>query len=240
MIISIHAPRRGSDGSSGFSPATAARFQSTLPVGGATRLINALDAAHIFQSTLPVGGATTLSLRLLARTSNFNPRSPWGERPGLFHQHILRVEISIHAPRGGSDVGCGFWASGTLISIHAPRGGSDGGQRHAVAPLGISIHAPRGGATCLDEACAKKVMISIHAPRGGSDYDGRCGKARRKDFNPRSPWGERLVTIGEGIGWIRFQSTLPVGGATFRIDVVVIQRIFQSTLPVGGATFFHI
>ena len=81
MIISIHAPRRGSDGSSGFSPATAARFQSTLPVGGATKggiasgkarrisihaprggsdetIGSFVTGLQTFQSTLPVGGAT--------------------------------------------------------------------------------------------------------------------------------------------------------------------------------------
>ena len=31
------------------------------------------------------------------------------------------------------------------ISIHAPRGGSDGKAENAVLKLGISIHAPRGG-----------------------------------------------------------------------------------------------
>ena len=34
------------------------------------------------------------------------------------------------------------------------------------------------------------------------------------DFNPRSPWGERLPDTGHRDTTRRFQSTLPVGGAT--------------------------
>lgn len=34
--ISIHAPRRGSDAPSAATPQAEAKFQSTLPVGGAT------------------------------------------------------------------------------------------------------------------------------------------------------------------------------------------------------------
>ena len=51
---------------------------------------------------------------------------------------------------------------------------------------------PVGGATCSDF-----VIFYIY-----------------NDFNPRSPWGERLVTSVFGIIWLVFQSTLPVGGAT--------------------------
>ena len=34
--------------------------------------------------------------------------------------------------------------------------------------------------------------ISIHAPRGGSDAVAEFQAAAYQDFNPRSPWGERL------------------------------------------------
>ena len=35
-----------------------------------------------------------------------------------------------------------------------------------------------------------------------------------KDFNPRSPWGERLEKKRQQATRLKFQSTLPVGGAT--------------------------
>ena len=57
-----------------------------------------------FQSTLPVGGATGVDVVIQARES-----------------------ISIHAPRGGSDVNVKWHELTNIISIHAPRGGSDSG-----------------------------------------------------------------------------------------------------------------
>ena len=36
---------------------------------------------------------------------NFNPRSPDGERPSKFGTFLRKYDISIHAPRMGSDCG---------------------------------------------------------------------------------------------------------------------------------------
>ena len=57
---------------------------------------------------------------------DFNPRSPCGERQNEFKGQASNLEISIHAPRVGSDA----WDMDLLaeelgISIHAPRVGSD-------------------------------------------------------------------------------------------------------------------
>ena len=59
-------------------------------------------------------------------------------------------DISIHAPRVGSDLrgSTGPGADGG-ISIHAPRVGSDAtGGWHPPGPWLISIHAPRVGSDC--------------------------------------------------------------------------------------------
>ena len=127
----------------------------------------------------------------------------------------MDIEISIHAPRVGSDLWVDFllyW--GTWISIHAPRVGSDGAH--------------------LDRA--EIVDISIHAPRVGSDLMGRLTHDPEMNFNPRSPCGERRweqvsARIGGG-----FQSTLPVWGATEVFYNNDWDWGFQSTLPVWGAT----
>ena len=58
--------------------------------------------------------------------SDFNPRSPRGERQAKFASLPIEIKISIHAPRGGSDQMHLVDAPGyAVISIHAPRGGSD-------------------------------------------------------------------------------------------------------------------
>ena len=79
-VISIHAPRAGSDINPDGIHIYNVRFQSTLPVRGATRHQFIMVCIALFQSTLPVRGATS--------TDDPDVRS-----------HC----ISIHAPRAGSD-----------------------------------------------------------------------------------------------------------------------------------------
>ena len=78
--ISIHAPREGSDQCQGLVERIRAEFQSTLPVRGATTNNTELGGICLFQSTLPVRGATNSKAE--------------GQK---------NREISIHAPREGSD-----------------------------------------------------------------------------------------------------------------------------------------
>ena len=211
----------------------------------------------------------------LSRLHHFNPRSPWGERPDAAHRRHRHPAISIHAPRGGSDVCIDCRHNLILgISIHAPRGGSDGlltggpdedeefqstlpvggataygktkqvarcgfqstlpvggatlttairgaafGEFQSTLPVGgatcagllgadldvISIHAPRGGSDLFSVLFLTSVKtISIHAPRGGSDKGIGTERQSRRNFNPRSPWGERLRLHRRQLGLIGY------------------------------------
>ena len=103
------------------------------------------------------------------------------------------------------------------------------------------------------------IRISIHAPRAGSDHGRLRRQPRRRNFNPRSPCGERLIVLLLFQIVAGFQSTLPVRGATgpscqrrfgrsisihaprAGSDVHILRfgicgQRFQSTLPVRGAT----
>ena len=74
------------------------------------------------------------------------------------------------------------------ISIHAPREGSDSmRQSSPLRGLGISIHAPREGSDCHENTAGKWQAISIHAPREGSDRVQLLHLAAARNFNPRSP-----------------------------------------------------
>ena len=128
-----------------------------------------LDHSSLFQSTLPVWGATDIH---------------WSGR--------RRTYISIHAPRVGSDFTHLFQPGGLKnISIHAPRVGSDGIPVSFDAKESISIHAPRVGSDPSRHFLPVYSAISIHAPRVGSDR-GQCIRPPRgRNFNPRSPCGER-------------------------------------------------
>ena len=140
-----------------------------------------------------------------------------GSDLGLTAEQIAYANISIHAPHVGSDYEGQFFEDFRVISIHAPHVGSDC-QRDCGRnlPLWISIHAPHVGS---DDAkiysIVKTIMISIHAPHVGSDPV------------PRVPQAYSY----------RFQSTLPMWGATRRLahSCRVVCR-FQSTLPMWGAT----
>ena len=103
------------------------------------------------------------------------------------------------------------------------------------------------------------ISISIHAPRAGSDLRARPPAPDAGNFNPCSPCGERQIPHVFHGTHPRFQSMLPVRGAT----VICFSRVlcffisihapragsdprpfeasapaqkFQSMLPVRGAT----
>ena len=214
-------------------------FQSTLPVGGATicHVINPLFV--IFQSTLPVGGATTGFGDRQCGADDFNPRSPWGERPGRHGTDADHRTISIHAPRGGSD---GFWgfleARRKKFQSTLPVGGATAVSGTFGQLMIISIHAPRGGsdkAYGMDASTA--YQISIHAPRGGSDSEPERVVAPIDYFNPRSPWGERLSRNTGSIAGREFQSTLPVGGATSTPQLLKPWFMISIHAPRGGSDY---
>ena len=58
VVISIHAPRTGSDARAAGDSAAPSSFQSTLPARGATFLFQLFIRPDQFQSTLPARGAT--------------------------------------------------------------------------------------------------------------------------------------------------------------------------------------
>ncbi len=57
----------------------------------------------------------------------------------------------------------------------------------------------------------------------------------REDFNPRSPWGERLIDWYYKKRAGGFQSTLPVGGATVYLFLVQRERDISIHAPRGGS-----
>ena len=73
---------------------------------------------------------------------------------------------------------------------------------------------PARGATPAASQSQQPPAISIHAPRTGSDDGRRRTSAAAKDFNPRSPHGERRGILSSPTDERRFQSTLPARGAT--------------------------
>ena len=169
--ISIHAPRGGSDGGLSEVRGNVFGFNPRSPWGERQIYEEVMEELNTFQSTLPVGGATVLHRHDARRADGFNPRSPWGERL-------------------------------PVVSSSWP-------------VAGFQSTLPVGGATESYDEIKAIIGVSIHAPRGGSDHLGRRPGGRNpRGFNPRSPWGERQLISSLRAGQTGFQSTLPVGGAT--------------------------
>ena len=211
-------------------------FQSTLPVGGATvgskyvigRLSISIHAPRggsdkkagrrtfFFGISIhaPRGGSDKRHRHTSKESLDFNPRSPWGERPDASSLTGAISVISIHAPRGGSDSQMTS-SRNTRISFQStlPVGGATDFLLLAAQTLGISIHAPRGGSDNRKREAGQRWVISIHAPRGGSDRGTACGPWRISNFNPRSPWGERLQTFAYCSRYILISIHAPRGGS---------------------------
>ena len=175
----------------------------------------------------------------IARPGYFNPRSPCGERPhGGGSVNAQSCDFNPRSPCGERQRQS---ATHPQYPHFNPR--SPCGERLPTPVAGttarcISIHAPRAGSDVIFKGLFAKVDISIHAPRAGSDRP-----------------GDLLFIEGT-----KFQSTLPVRGATWgRLpllqadDPISIHApragsdcigprqaapngAFQSTLPVRGAT----
>ena len=215
--ISIHAPRMGSDrlvmrrrcsrmhfnprspdGERRSFPRRARRtgrdFNPRSPDGERRPFLASAASPPIFQSTLPGWGATCPRRCRSCRRWHFNPRSPDGERLRGHVPPVRRVRISIHAPRMGSDSGYGARRQGSYISIHAPRMGSDSWRPRATVIIMIfQSTLPGWGATLMLLEAVHGIVISIHAPRMGSDHTPSLAGFDCKDFNPRSPDGERPI-----------------------------------------------
>ena len=141
----------------------------------------------------PLTGSDRLSQLTSLIQSDFNPRSPYGERLVFFVQAADKRQISIHAPLTGSDV-ASEWIAWTRTKFQS------------TLPL-----------------------------RGATPHP-RHGQVNSDDFNPRSPYGERLQLKWALALTCLFQSTLPLRGATKSPSRQQARRGFQSTLPLRGAT----
>ena len=122
-------------------------FQSTLPAWGATYRFDVFHVARRISIHAPRVGSDARPDRQPPRFSDFNPRSPRGERRG-------REALC--------DANLGFQST-------LPAWGATSPQASNKEELYISIHAPRVGSDSKHSIVNRKIIISIHAPRVGSD-----------------------------------------------------------------------
>ena len=169
LPISIHAPRTGSDHPCASAAAALPHFNPRSPHGERRR---------------PPAAANL--------SGYFNPRSPHGERPYDLSYYVLHQEISIHAPRTGSDFRDGEVLSAEqLFQSTLPARGATAICWTSLWGWIFQSTLPARGATILRLRQHLRHRISIHAPRTGSDDTPPPSAPPASYFNPRSPHGER-------------------------------------------------
>ena len=99
----------------------------------------------------------------------------------------------------------------------------------------ISIHAPLTGSDLLDINHDYTVRISIHAPLTGSDRYMRDGAMDIFDFNPRSPYGERLVAAGGIQIVLQISIHAPLTGSDAKISFAVKPYFISIHAPLTGS-----
>ena len=232
-IISIHAPRTGSDECGKKAQETQKAFQSTLPARGATPAFPTFAVSALFQSTLPARGATSAYCYQIPTQLYFNPRSPHGERLNRACPSTVRAKFQSTLPARGATERQGGILQYFLISIHAPRTGSDITNRTPLHNFAISIHAPRTGSDCINPYINTMQPISIHAPRTGSDGIWTENVPMALHFNPRSPHGERRY-LGECLNATNdFNPRSPHGERHASSIIRLIRADFNPRSPHG-------
>ena len=150
LLISIHAPLAGRDGYFWRQYCDCCRrFQSTRPLRGATRFLEACRYG----------------------TSHFNPRAPCGARRSA-SSAVAEDYTGFQStrPLRGATLCVVVAFAVEEISIHAPLAGRDTVRtNNSRFIFGFQSTRPLRGATANAFACVMRVLISIHAPLAGRD-----------------------------------------------------------------------
>ena len=157
--ISTHAPRTGSDGSIGESIERASISTHAPRTGSDTRTRARICGRSNFNPRSPHGERRNFPMcsRFLP---NFNPRSPHGERLAPSVDLLRTCPISTHAPRTGSDAETLKAEYNPIISTHAPRTGSDSMLTDGM-PTRVSFQPtlPARGATHVDSLILLRAVL---------------------------------------------------------------------------------
>ena len=259
-IISIHAPREGSDQSVSGSSTSLCRFQSTPPARGATLQTGVLsDGSRDFNPRPPRGerpvaqvnvgrlcgisihapreGSDLSRLCKRALPAYFNPRPPRGERPVYWFFRSTMSNFNPRPPRGERRERGAPCSGGWNISIHAPREGSDHKLRH-ISPLGVNFNPrpPRGERRLFMLSLQQPAYFNPRPPRGERRIQG-VYMLRGLNFNPRPPRGERRPEALMGVQLADISIHAPREGSdAYGACFSTATNTFQSTPPARGAT----
>ena len=167
-------------------------FQSTLPARGATGIFYDFSSLKKFQSTLPARGATPRIRAVSRGWTGFNPRSPRGERPVYQRKGNVFAMFQSTLPARGATPPLDCISIAFNVSIHAPREGSDLRSEIIGRLQSVSIHAPREGSDVFVAVLVVNVgAFQSTLPARGATKIHKMSLPGGICFNPRSPRGER-------------------------------------------------
>ena len=170
LVISIHAPRKGSDDHAVVqTPQAYENFNPRSPQGERLNSKLALAFFTNFNPRSPQGERPPVAA-LYSVTRYFNPRSPQGER--LYTSFFLTCGKIFQATLPARGATTSPVLSGILEPFQSTLPARGATIDHGIANrfLIISIHAPRKGSdSTLPTLSPSSCPISIHAPRKGSD-----------------------------------------------------------------------
>ena len=170
------------------------RFQSTLPLRGATvilcqRCLNAKISIHapltgsdelapgaaimarLFQSTLPLRGATVFPGQKVIK-KKFQSTLPLRGATRLFGFRRTTHLISIHAPLTGSDLTIPWYLRGDMdFNPRSPYGERRGREPPPVVSVGFQSTLPLRGATTVWRACPIPMRFQSTLPLRGATLE---------------------------------------------------------------------
>ena len=237
--ISIHAPRTGSDHRGGRPHGTNAPISIHAPrTGSDAGCIRQNGGQKYFNPRSPHGERQGVFGSRRQCPRDFNPRSPHGERrtPPCPRRYRRRY-FNPRSPHGERPSQGYATVLQQIFQSTLPARGATISKLSGSTKRRFQSTLPARGATGKEEKNDNAGKISIHAPRTGSD---RTRQRRMKRMNnisihaPRTGSDDDKGAIKDGDKL--FQSTLPARGATWRARLKRPSPLFQSTLPARGAT----
>ena len=190
-LISIHAPLTGSD-----------QFTPKDPP---------ITAISIHA---PLTGSDNRPRRWRHPLHYFNPRSPYGERPGNPVPYHAGAHFNPRSPYGERLLFSGGNINGNIFQ--------------STLPL-------RGATGCIPQEKAIGYYFNPRSPYGERHADDILPGLKHR-FQSTLPLRGATRRVIRQLALTRFQSTLPLRGATSGFISSAVWALFQSTLPLRGAT----
>ena len=144
-IISIHAPREGSDRGWSKNMVNWTNFNPRSPRGERRELRYCGHYLYTISIHAPREGSDIARAALHAAAYNFNPRSPRGERLIIMFRPLFSVLFQSTLPARGATNAQGVTTRADLFQSTLPARGATCVCCWSVLYCAISIHAPREG-----------------------------------------------------------------------------------------------